>query len=465
MLRRSLLAAPLLGLAAPRAADWSALDATVAGTVEHPGTAGYDSARALNDPRFDAVRPPAVVRCGAPADAYHAVAFARRHGLRVVARSGGHSYVGASTSASALVVDTRELNAVTYDAASGTAVIGGGARLLDVYEKLGAAGRSIPSGSCGTVGIGGITLGGGVGLASSRYGLTSDVVVAANIVTGDGRYRTVDARREPELFWSLRGGGGGRAGIVTAWRLRTFGVPATVGRFVLTYDWRDAAAVAAGWLKVLARTPERTWSTCQFSSDARGRLGVRISGFTLGADADVAALTAAIGRDPRTATVTRKGYLPIVRERAGAESGRDVELVGSDVFAGPLPATAVARILAVVQRRAAARRPGIAKLKPLTGAVSRVAPGATAFPWRRSHTLMQWLVQPDGGDAATVRDGYAFVNAGHTAVAPWSSGRYVNYVEPGAAALPFYHGQHLAALRRIRAAADPAGTFRTPYAI
>jgi FAD/FMN-containing dehydrogenase len=452
--------------AAPTAGDWAALDTAVAGSVERPGTAAYDRSRQLIDPRFDGVRPPAVLRCAHPQDAVEAVGFARRYGLNVVTRGGGHSYVGASTSARALVLDTRALDHVTYDAASRTSIIGGGARLLDVYERLGAHGVSIPAGSCGTVGIGGIALGGGVGLAASAYGLTCDAVVAANIVTGDGRYRTVDARREPALFWALRGGGGGRVGVVTAWRLRTFGV-STVGRFVLTYPWRDAAAVAAGWLARLGRTPDRTWSTCQFSADARGRLAVRISGFTLGADphADVSALTAAIRRDPASAQLTRKDYLTVVRERAGAESGRDTELVGSDVFAGPLPAAAIAGVLGVVQRRAAQRRPGVAKLKPLTGAVARVAPDATAFPWRRSHSLLQWLVQPPAGDAATVRDAYGFIAAGHTAVARWSSGRYVNYLEPDTAALARYHGPHLAALRRIRAAADPAGTFRSPYAI
>ncbi len=452
-------------LAGPSEADWRALDAGLAGTVERPGTAGYESARRLNDPRFDAVRPPAVARCRSGADVVAVVRFARRFGVPVVPRGGGHSYVGASTGVRGVVVDTRAMDVVRYDAGSRTALIGGGARLLDVYERLGAHGVSIPAGACGTVGIGGSTLGGGVGMASGAHGLTCDAVVAADLVTGDGRYRTVDAHREPDLFWALRGGGGGHVGVVTAWRMRVFGV-STVGRFTLTWPWADALAVAAGWQARLSTAPDRAWSTLQFTADAQGRRGVRINGFTLGADAtaEAAAVVAAIRREPAGTRLDRQGHLAVLRARAGSPD-RGTEIVGSDVFAGPLAPAAVAAVLDVVARRAAARRPAVAKLKPLTGAVARTPVPATAFPWRRAHTMMQWLVQPATADAATVRDGYAFVDAGHRAVAAWSVGRYVNYLEPDPAALPRYHGGHADRLRRVRAGADPGGVFRSPWAL
>jgi FAD/FMN-containing dehydrogenase len=360
---------------------------------------------------------------------------------------------------------------VRYDAASRTAVIGGGARLIDVYDALGAHRVSIPAGSCGTVGIGGITLGGGVGLATSAYGLTCDTVIAANVATADGRYRTVDAAREPELFWALRGGGGGQFGVVTGWRMRTHRVT-TVGSFVLLYPWRDAAAVAAGWQRRLSAAPDETWSTCQFATDARGRRTVRIAGFVLDGDAggEAAATVRAIGREPASAKLDRRAYLDVVHDRAGCDEsgdcgGRSTELVGSDVFRYALPSGAIAAVLAAVDRRARTRRPGLAKFKRMTGAVARVPAGATAFPWRGAHTMLQWLVKPPAGDAATVRDGYAWIDDGHRAVAPWSAGRYVNYLEPDAAMVPRYHGPHLDRLRRVRAAVDPHRLFRSPYAV
>ncbi|MEV4639340.1 FAD-binding oxidoreductase [Actinoplanes sp. NPDC049548] len=484
MSRRVLLgAAGLSGLAVPLAAgasgrsggpatqDWQALAAGLDGALERPGSAGYDPARRLFDPRFDGVRPPAVARCAGPADVVEVLAFARRFGVPVVPRGGGHSYVGASTSTTGLVLDLRRLSAVGYDAATRTALIGGGARLIDVYDTLGAHKVSVPAGSCGTVGIGGITLGGGIGMGASAYGLTCDTVIAADVVTADGRHRTVDAAREPALFWALRGGGGGQFGVVTRWRMRTHPL-GTVGSFVLSYPWADAAAVAAGWQARLATAPDRTWSACQFAADARGRRSVRISGFVLDgtADAEVDAIVRAIRRDPATTTVDRRAYLDVVHDRAGCdESGdcgdRSTELVGSDVFRQALPADAIAALLAAVERRARDRRPGVAKFKRMTGAVARVPVDATAFPWRGAHTMLQWLVKPAARDAATVRDAYAWIDGGHRALAKWSAGRYVNYLEPGAALLSRYYGPHLDTLRRIRAAVDPDRLFRSPYAL
>jgi FAD/FMN-containing dehydrogenase len=459
------------GARRPTRADWKALDASLQGTVELPGAAAYDQARRLADPRFDTVAPPAVARCAARADVAEAIRFAGRFGVPVVPRGGGHSYVGASTSRTGLVLDLRGIRAVRYDAGSRTATIGGGARLLDVYDGLDAEGVSIPSGSCGTVGIGGVTLGGGVGMAAATHGLTCDAVVAAELTTADGRQRTVDARREPDLFWALRGGGGGQVGVVTAWRMRTY--PATtVGTFVLTYPWGDAARVAAGWQARLTGAPDETWSTCQFTSDAQGRLGVRVSGMLLGgaADDEVAAIVRAIGREPAKVRLEQRPHRTVVHDRAGCDDAgdcgpRSTELVGSDIFPRILPAAAVAALLGTVAARARARRPGVAKLKRMTGVQARVPVGATAFPWRGAHTMLQWLVLPAAGDAGTVRDAYAWIDGGHRAMARWSAGRYVNYLEPDPGRVPLYYGANLPRLRRIRAVADPDRLFRTRYAV
>ncbi|GAA3933041.1 oxidoreductase [Amorphoplanes auranticolor] len=462
---------PIPAVSGPTAGDWKALAAGLEGSVELPGGAAFARAHRLVDPRFDAVRPPAVARCAGPADVTDVIRFARRFGVPVVPRGGGHSYVGASTSRTGVVLDLRGLRAIAYDAGSRTATIGGGARLIDVYDRLDAHGVSIPSGSCGSVGIGGITLGGGIGMAASAYGMTCDAVVAAELVTADGRHRTVHAGREPDLFWALRGGGGAQLGVVTSWRMRTYPA-APAGTFVLTYPWNAAARAAAGWQARLARSPDETWSSCQFAAGARGARSVRIAGVVLGgaADAEVAAIVRAIGREPATVRIERLPHRTLVHNRGGCDDAGDcgpraTELVGSDVFPRILPPEAVAALLAAVERRARARRPGIAKLKRMTGVQSRVAPGTTAFPWRGAHTMLQWLVQPPAGDAATVRDAYAWIEGGHRAVARWSAGRYVNYLEPDPAQVPRYYGPNLARLRRVRAAADPDRLFRSPYAV
>jgi FAD/FMN-containing dehydrogenase len=447
------------------APDWNALAASLDGTVELPGADGYDGARQLQDPRFDPVRPPAVACCAGPDDVAEVVRFARRSRIPVITRGGGHSYVGASTGDRGIVLDLRRLNAIGYDWGSRTASIGGGARLLDVYGRLGAAGRAIPSGSCGSVGISGITLGGGIGMAASAYGLTCDAVVEAEVVTADGARRTVDAERERDLFWALRGGGGGQFGVVTRWRMNTHRA-SSVGTFVLTYPWTDAARVAAGWQARIGVAPDETWSACQFGSDRAGRLSVRISGVVLEGDpdAEAAEITRAIGREPAGATLARRPHLDVVRDRAGTDQ-RSTELAGSEIFRYALPEPAVAALLETVEQRAREGRPAVAKFKRLTGFAGRVDPLSTAFPWRGAHTMLQWLVLPETADPVAVRDGYAWIESGHRAMSRWSAGRYVNYLEPSPAVLHRYHGLNFPRLRWIRATVDPQALFRSPYAL
>src|SRR5437867_879418 len=196
---------------APTAAqpDWAGLMRDVRGGVIRPGDAPYDRARVLYNTRFDDLRPQAIARCASADDVRAAVAFAQRYKLPLAVRSGGHSYGGWSTGPG-LVIDTGPLNGVNVR--SGDVVVGAGARLVDVYAALAAAGVGIAAGSCPTVGIAGLTLGGGVGVLSRGWGLTCDILASADLDTADGRLLTCDQRREPELFWALRGAGAGSFG-------------------------------------------------------------------------------------------------------------------------------------------------------------------------------------------------------------------------------------------------------------
>ncbi|MEI5010844.1 FAD-dependent oxidoreductase [Streptomyces sp. PmtA] len=196
---------------APRAGDWTALGRGLDGTLVRPGSHDYDAARKLFNPRFDGLRPAAVAYCARPEDVRTCLEFAKRHQVPVAVRSGGHSYAGWS-SGPGLVVDVQRMAGVSLSGT--TATIGAGAKLIDVYDRLTARGRTVPAGSCPTVGVSGLALGGGIGVVSRAYGLTSDSVVGARIVTADGRIRTVDATHDPDLFWAL---GAGAATRSSAW--------------------------------------------------------------------------------------------------------------------------------------------------------------------------------------------------------------------------------------------------------
>jgi FAD/FMN-containing dehydrogenase len=430
--------------------DWRALAAAMSGTVHRPGDREYDQAHRLHDPRFDHVRPPAVASCATATDVAAVVGFASRFGLAVTARGGGHSYVGASTSAEAIVVDLRALDTVKY--ADGVATIGGGARLLPIYEALGAHGVSIPAGSCGTVGIGGIALGGGMGMASRLAGLTCDAVTGVELVTADGLVRHVDADTNPELLWACRGGGGGQVGVVTRYTINCFPT-ADTGSFLAHWPWHDALAVARGWQRHIA--PDHVWSTLQFASDRT----VRAAGFTIGTDAqpELDRLISAVGRAPESVSVDQRSYLDVVRDRAGRAT-RATHLIGSDILPGPLSDETMRQVLAVVAGRNG--KPGSVKFSPLTGAMSRVDPQATAFAWRGAFAKVQWLVVDAPAD-----DAYAWIGQGHQAVAAESIGRYVNYLEPDTERLHLYYGGNYDRLRALRHTIDPQRLFRSPFAV
>jgi len=172
------------------------------GRLIRPGTPGYPVARLGYDPRFDDVRPRAIVIATTAGDV---APFA--------ARCGGHSYGGYSLS-DGIVIDVSEM--ATIRTGAGTATVGAGAKVIDVAASFASAGSVIPAGTCPTVGISGLTLGGGQGIVGRRFGLTCDSLRAASVVLADGRVVSCDASRQADLFWALRGAGGGNLGVVTS---------------------------------------------------------------------------------------------------------------------------------------------------------------------------------------------------------------------------------------------------------
>src|SRR5205809_5327063 len=180
----SSLGRPLVELARAGAGIYDELAAGLRGDVVLPGASAYEQARLLFNTRFDAVKPHAVVFCESTADVQRTVRWARKHAVRIVPRSGGHSYGGYSTTPG-VIVDVSRLNRVSLGAQK-HAVVGAGARLIDVYDGLWQHRLTIPAGPCPTVGIAGLTLGGGIGFAARKFGLTCDNLVEATIVTAAG---------------------------------------------------------------------------------------------------------------------------------------------------------------------------------------------------------------------------------------------------------------------------------------
>jgi FAD/FMN-containing dehydrogenase len=446
---------PAAAAPAPRLGELArALD----GDLVVRGASGYAQARLLHSTRFDGVHPRAVAFCETVADVQRSIRWARKYGVRIAARSGGHSYGGYSTT-QGLVVDVSRLAAIRVDRAGGTAAVGAGTRLGRVYETLAQAGVTIPAGSCQTVAIAGLALGGGVGFASRRFGLTCDNVRRLTIVTADGRARTCDARQNADLFWACRGGGGGNFGIVTGFTFRVHPV-GTVTTYRLTWPWAEAAAAVAAWQRFAPDAPDGHFSVLSLGSGG-GTPGIGSSGQFFGSEADLRELLRPLlAAGTPTLSVRTRSYAEAMRYWGGG-TGRSTFAAKSDYALRPLSRAGIDTLVRWIAARAADSAPGggTILLDSYGGAINRVAKSATAFVHRDALFSAQYLATwPAGAAAANLR----WLRGFHAAMRPYFSGfAYQNYIDPE---LPgwerAYYGSSYSRLQRVKRAYDPENVFR-----
>ncbi|GAA0850073.1 FAD-binding oxidoreductase [Streptosporangium amethystogenes subsp. fukuiense] len=457
----------------PRPADWRALADGLAGKVIRPGDASYDSARRLFNPTFDAVRPAGVAYCANPSDVAECVGFARRLNVPLAVRSGGHSYAGWSTG-TGLVLDVSRMSKVSH--AAGRARVGAGAKLIDVYDRLAASGVSIPAGTCATVGVSGLALGGGIGVVSRKYGLTCDVMESVQLVTADGQLLTCDANRNADLYWASRGGGGGNLGVAVSFEFRTH--PAReVTVFFLHWPWSKAVRALRAWQAWGPSAPDALWSGMHLSRD--GGTDVQVVGLYLGGRADCERLLdrlADAAGSPSSSYVRQTSYRQAMLTMAGCGSlsvaqchlggslpgqtrggrlSRDTFTAKSHMAYRPLSEAGAGALVAQVAR------PGnhTVLLDALGGAVARVRPDATAFPHRTALYSVQYYAHRAG--AAT------WARTAHAAMRPhFGDHAYVNYTDPELGGWrTAYYGANATRLAQIKAARDPGRLFRLPQGI
>lgn len=442
--------------AGPSPADWSDLDASLRGSVARPGSANYRSRAPLFDPHWDFRRPAAVARVLSSSDVARCITFARDHGLKVTARSGGHSYTGASATTGALVIDTRSLRAVSLTPGPTQTTVGPGAGLYQVHAALAPDGRSIPTGTCPTVGAAGLGLVGGLGVDSRRYGLTADRLVRASVVDGRGRIRSVSASTDADLFWALRGGGSG-AGIVTSLTYRT--IPArSMGFFSLTFPASSTSLVLRRWASWLAGQPRDTWANAHVDT-AGSSISVRIFGVCPAGsqDARAASLRRAVGVTPTRTSTTSRVFMDAVRYLGGGSSTPRTSFVaGSDILKA-VSASAADAIEDAMRSAASRGLSASAILDPLDGAITETGGTATPFPWRSHTASVQWYVGlPTGAGAARYSAARGWITSAHDRLGSRSSGGYLGYVESGRPLQDYLSG-NVTRLVRVRAQADPDG--------
>ncbi|MFI7126974.1 FAD-binding oxidoreductase [Nonomuraea sp. NPDC050153] len=449
------------GLSAPPP-NWARLRRQLAGTLVLPGDAGYDSARRLYNPAYDRIRPGGVAYCASAADVSACLTFARTSGVPVTTRSGGHSYAGWSTG-TGLVIDVSRMSSVAY--AGGRATIGAGAKLIDVYDRLARHGVSIPAGSCPTVGIGGLTLGGGIGVVSRKYGLTCDTLQSVRVVTADGRTLDCDTARNAGLYWACRGGGGGNFGVAVSFTFRTF-TARDITVFFLHWPWAKAGAAVKAWQSWGPSAPDELWSSLQLGRSGGGGLDVAVVGTYVGGrpalDRLLAPLVAKVGR-PSSRSARTVPYLDGMKIMGGcgARSTAECRQTPREAFAAKshlayskLPANGVRALVAGVARGG---RHSVL-LDAMGGAIGRVAPADTAFPHRAALYSVQYYAE--GTDRRWLR-------GLHSDMSPFFGDHaYVNYIDPDLRNWrSAYYGPNAGRLAEVKSTYDPGRLFRLPQGI
>jgi FAD/FMN-containing dehydrogenase len=223
------------------------------GTVQEPGDGGYDEARKVYNAMIDR-KPRLIAQCTDVADVMAAVRMAKANDLRVSVRGGGHNAAGLGVCDDGLVIDLAPINYVRVEPSSRTVLVGGGCKWRDVDHATHAFGLAVPSGIIASTGVAGLTLGGGMGHLSRKYGLTIDNLLSVDMVLADGSFVVANAEENPDLFWAIRGGGG-NFGIVTSFLFE--GQPVhTVCAGPMLWNLEDAADVMKWYREFITQAPE-----------------------------------------------------------------------------------------------------------------------------------------------------------------------------------------------------------------
>jgi len=458
--------------------DWDVLRRAIGAEVLLPGAPGYDVARKPALARFHDSRPRAVVLATTAADVAETIRFARRFGLRTTPRSGGHCFAGRSSTGD-IIIDVTPMRTVSV--ADGVATVGAGARLGDLYDALAVHGCTIPAGCGPTVGIAGLTGGGGLGLLGRKYGLTCDHLRSARVVLADGRVVECDEDHEDELFWALRGAGGGNLGVVISLVFSTVPAPTSTCFHLVWWPVHAAAAVDA-WQTWAPTAPDELDANLRLtvSGDDDRSPVVKLFGAMHGTEADTEPLlgefVARVSAKPTSEFRRPMPYRDVNRYLSGlgaTDTGRDQPQRGSmfsksEFFRRPLPRDAITAVLDNLAKGCGPGQSRELNLTPWGGAYNWAPSDATAFVHRDELFMIEHVVMVDPGapsaERATAR---AWLVRSWASVHPWGSGRvYPNFPDPDLEDwADAYYGTNYDHLLRTKRKYDPDNWFRFPQSL
>ena len=442
------------------------LRARLTGRVITPDDAEYDAARTIFYGGFD-YRPALIVRAADAADVARVVALARETGLELAVRGGGHSLAGHSVSDGGIVLDLGEMRGLEIDQENRTAWAEAGLTAAEYTAATAAHGLATGFGDTGSVGIGGITLGGGVGYLVRKHGMTIDSLLAADMVTADGQFRRVDAESYPDLFWAIRGGGG-NFGVVTRFQYRLHPVDTVVGGMLVLPATPE---VIAGFIAAAEAAPEELSTIANvmpappmpfLPPEQHGQLVV-LAMLVYAGEVEAGQRAVAPFRALAAPVADMVGPMPYPRiyppDEAGYHPIGTAHTMFMDHIARPEAETIVDHL------RAATASMAVAQLRVLGGAMARVPTEATAFAHRTSRIMVNVAALYERPDQAAV---YApWVEGFAAALGQGDHGAYVNFLanEGAARVRAAYPEATWDRLTEIKARYDPTNLFRRNHNI
>ncbi len=448
-------------------AEIAGFKAGLRGQLIEPKDEGYDEARALYNGMIDK-RPRLIARCADVADVIHAVNFGRDNNLLIAIRGGGHNGPGLGSCDDGLVIDLSAMKGVRVDPESRTVRVGPGCTQGDVDHATHAFGLAVPAGIVGTTGIAGLTLGGGTGYLTRKYGLTIDSLIEADVVLADGRFVTASATQNPDLFWALRGGGG-NFGVVTSFLFKAHPAGMIYGGPIL-WDIKHARQIMQWYREFLPKAPldwgvfiglKTVLSTDPFPKEIWGRKIVAMIGAYNGSAADGEKAFAPIRKELPAAILDWVGPMPFPALQSMFDPffPKGLQWYWKGAYVKELPDAAIDLHLEYAMQ--APSEFSLMHLYPIDGAVHRVGREETAWSCRdATWSMVIAAVDPDPAKAdALKRWGRSYWEA----VNPYTTGgAYVNFMmgDEGDGRIKATYGGNFDRLTQIKRKYDPNNLFR-----
>ncbi len=426
-----------------------------------PGDDGYDHARSVWNAMVDR-RPEVVVQPTSPREVAAAIRLARDNGLEIGVRCGGHSVVGHAVPDGGLMLDLSRLRDVAVDPDARRARVGGGALLGDLDRAAQRFGLATPAGNVSHTGVGGLTLGGGMGWLARRFGLSCDNVESYEVVTAAGDIIRASAAEHPDLFWALRGGGG-NFGVVTdfEFRLHDTGTASLVAEF--DHDVDTAGPVMRAWADMIPDAPRESTLTAWVGRGGQdGRLVVIVGCTWVGDPAAARPLVDAIrgiGR-PIAERVEELSYVEL-QTREDGPAGPGMRRYWKGHYLYDFPDAAIDAFLSIGEPKGGLH----ASLQSYGGAIRDVASADTAFAHRDA--LVEYVASAAWTDSAQDESVITAGRAFGGAMEPFASGAYVNALgEEGEVAVARAYGpEHLRRLGSVKTSYDPDNVFHLNHNI